>query len=152
MHGENLERNWGWVRNFLVASAIGYNPGVRRIAIWLDGFGLDVLLRPHVEVVVAALPGEVRDDFVGDPAFTMYDFEPGERAVALVPVGLPTRARASRCVVLKRTLRRRPEAFIRYVIAHELAHAHLRNRGRSPGEDPEFAADSLAAAWGFPRP
>src|SRR5438034_4124739 len=105
MHGENLERNWGWVRNFLVASAIGYNPGVRRIAIWLDGFGLDAVLRPHVEAVVLALPGEVREDFVGDREFMLYDFEPGERAVAHVPVGMPGRARASRCVVLKRTLR-----------------------------------------------
>jgi len=57
-----------------------------------------------------------------------------------------------RSVVLKRTLRYRPEEFVRYVIAHELAHAHLRNGGRSPGEDPEVAADSLAEAWGFPRP
>jgi hypothetical protein len=38
------------------------------------------------------------------------------------------------------------------VIAHELAHAHLRNGGRHPEEDPEHAADSLAADWGFPRP
>jgi hypothetical protein len=38
------------------------------------------------------------------------------------------------------------------VIAHELAHAHLRNQGRFPGDDPEHAADALAAGWGFPRP
>ena len=57
-----------------------------------------------------------------------------------------------RSVVLKRTLRHRPIAFVRWVIAHELAHAHLRNGGRHPGEDPEHAADSLAAAWGFPKP
>jgi len=49
-------------------------------------------------------------------------------------------------------LRRRPENFIRWVIAHELAHAHLRNAGRHKDEDPEHAADSLAADWGFPRP
>jgi predicted SprT family Zn-dependent metalloprotease len=55
-------------------------------------------------------------------------------------------------VVLKRTLLFRSVAFTRYIIAHELAHAHLRNRGRTDQEDPEFAADSLAADWGFPRP
>jgi hypothetical protein len=38
------------------------------------------------------------------------------------------------------------------VIAHELAHAHLRNRGRWVGDDPEVAADSLAADWGWPKP
>jgi len=54
--------------------------------------------------------------------------------------------------VLKRTLRLRPQPFVRYVIAHELAHAHLRNRGRWEAEDPEHAADALAAEWGFPRP
>ena len=65
---------------------------------------------------------------------------------------MPWAARSSRSVVLKRTLRRGPTDFVRYVIAHELAHAHLRNGGRYPGEDPEAAADALAAEWGFPRP
>jgi hypothetical protein len=41
---------------------------------------------------------------------------------------------------------------VRWVIAHELAHAHLRNGGRWLGDDPEHAADALAAGWGFPRP
>jgi hypothetical protein len=43
-------------------------------------------------------------------------------------------------------------SFVRWVIAHELAHAHLRNCGRWEGDDPEHAADDLAARWGFPRP
>ena len=55
-------------------------------------------------------------------------------------------------VVLKRTLCRRPIEFVRWVIAHELAHAHLRNGGRWAGDDPERAADALAAGWGFPKP
>ena len=54
--------------------------------------------------------------------------------------------------ILKRTLRSRPDGFIKWVIAHELAHAHLRNAGRWPGEDPERAADAVAAEWGFARP
>ena len=54
--------------------------------------------------------------------------------------------------MLKRTLRTGRRPFVRWVIAHELAHAHLRNGGRWPGDDPEHAADALAAGWGFPRP
>jgi len=121
--------------------------GYPMIETWLERFNLDEILRPHVHAVILALPRAVQEDFVLDPSFTLYDFEPGPLAVAQVPVTLP-----GRCVVLKRTLRKRPVEFIRYVIAHELAHSHLRNRGRIPGEDPEHAADSLAASWGFPRP
>ena len=42
--------------------------------------------------------------------------------------------------------------FLGSLLAHELAHAYLRNEGRWPGDDPEAAADALAAEWGFPRP
>ena len=119
---------------------------------WLARFELDAFLYAHVAGVMAGLPGEVRDDLVGDPAFMLCDYEPGPGVVAHIPVGSPGRMRASRSVVLKRTLRRRPASFVRYVIAHELAHAHLRNAGRWPGEDPEHAADALAAQWGYPRP
>ena len=118
---------------------------------WLAGFGLDEFLHHEVAGVIGVLPGHVRDDFVSDPSFTLFDYEPG--LVMHVPVRLPQgRGRSSRSVVLKRTLARRPLPFVRYVIAHELAHAHLRNAGRYPGEDPEYAADALAAEWGFPRP
>ena len=58
----------------------------------------------------------------------------------------------SRLVALERSLTARSHAFAHCVIAHEFAHALLRNRGRHPREDPEVAADSLAAAWGFRRP
>ena len=119
---------------------------------WLDGFALDEFLRREVAGVLARLPDHVRDDFVCDPGFVLYDYEPAAGAMTVVPVGPPRRNAAGRSVVLKRTLRRRPEAFVRYVIAHELAHAHLRNAGRWPGEDPERAADALAAEWGCPRP
>ena len=117
---------------------------------WLATFNLDEFLRDHLADVMAALPGLVREDLVGDPNFRLADYEPGAHAFH-VPVGLPGRNRSSRSVVLKRSLRRRPQAFVRYVIAHELAHAHLRNAGRWPGEDPELAADALAAEWGYPR-
>ena len=119
---------------------------------WLSRFGLDESLVGHVACVFARLPGPVREDFVADPAFVLSDYEPRPGAAVHVVVGAPRRNAAGRSVLLKRTLRRRPEAFVRYVIAHELAHAHLRNAGRWPGDDPEHAADALAAEWGFPRP
>ena len=123
---------------------------------WLKEFGLDAFLHDEVACVLGTLPHHVREDFVTDPAFTLFDYEPSPGVAFHVPVRLPRggsgKTGASRSVVLKRTLARRPLPFVRYVIAHELAHAHLRNAGRFPGEDPEHAADALAAEWGFPRP
>ena len=118
---------------------------------WVAAFGLEPFLCIHVASVIEALPEHVRHDFLGDPGFMLFDYEPSS-APAHIPLSPPSGRRPSRCVVLKRTLRRRPENFIRWVIAHELAHAHLRNAGRHAGEDPEHAADSLAADWGFPKP
>jgi hypothetical protein len=118
---------------------------------WLANFPMDERLRSHVACVMNTLPAQVQADFTGDPGFAVADYEPGPGMVVRVAVGAPGRNRSGRAVVLKRTLGRRPPAFIRYVIAHELAHAHLRNRGRWPGDDPESAADALAAAWGFPK-
>jgi hypothetical protein len=121
---------------------------------WLVSFGLDEFLHREVAGVIGTLPGHVRDDFLDDPAFTLFDYEPHPGLTMHVPVRLPRGYSGSggRSVVLKRTLTRRPLPFVRYVIAHELAHAHLRNAGRFPGEDPEHAADALAAEWGFPKP
>jgi hypothetical protein len=120
---------------------------------WLGRFGLHEFLHHEVAGVLRTLPGHVRDDFVGDPCFTLFDYDPRPGLVTHVPVGLPrARGASGRSVVLKRTLTCRPLPFVRWVIAHELAHAHLRNAGRFPGEDPEHAADALAREWGFPRP
>lgn len=118
---------------------------------WLDGFGLDAAIRALVAGVFTDLPQAVREEFLMDPSFRLCDVEPGP-AGTHIRVGAPARGLPARSVVLKRSLRRRSPAFARYVIAHELAHAHLRNRGRHPSEDPELAADSLAALWGHPRP
>jgi len=118
---------------------------------WLRPFALDEHLHAHTAEVIAALPELVRRDLMDDPAFSMCDVEPG-RAYH-VPVRLSSKRRGpGRAVVLKRTLRSRPVPFVRWVIAHELAHAHLRNGGRWPGDDPERAADALAGNWGFPKP
>src|SRR5215218_10037810 len=108
---------------------------------WLRPFELDEHLRTHTAEVVASLPDAVREDLMGDPAFSMCDYDPGGLAYH-VPVKFPAPRGPSRAVVLKRTLRNRPKAFVTWVIAHELAHAHLRNAGRWPGDDPEHAADA----------
>ncbi|HEX8524777.1 MAG TPA: hypothetical protein VF669_21170 [Tepidisphaeraceae bacterium] len=118
---------------------------------WLDQFELDGEIRARAAEVLGALPGEVLLDFLHDPAFVICDYEPGPGKSFLVPMRLGVK-RPGRAVVLKRTLRSRPEDFARWVIAHELAHAHLRNGGRFEGDDPEVAADALAATWGFPKP
>jgi Zn-dependent protease with chaperone function len=114
---------------------------------WLARFGLDALIGEHLAVVLGALPPEIRSDFMDDPAFAVCDYDAGPQVVLHVPIKLP-----GRCIVLKRSLCRRPTPFARWVIAHELAHAYLRHGGRHKGEDPEHAADSLAADWGFPKP
>lgn len=120
---------------------------------WLDGFSLDVAIRDHVLTVLTTLPRDVTADFLDDPAFHLSDYEPMPGHGYHVRVNIPAaRGRASRSIVLKRTLRNRRPDFVRWVIAHELAHAHLRNAGRFQGEDPERAADALAAQWGHPKP
>ena len=58
----------------------------------------------------------------------------------------------SRSVVLKPRLAVCPEAFAHSVIAHELAHAYLHNGGWGEIDDPEAAADAMAASWGFSKP
>jgi hypothetical protein len=124
----------------------------RDVNIWLDGFGLDDFVRQHVLNVLGTLPTDVQSDLIDDPAFFLSDYEPMPGRAFHVRVAIPIARSASRSVVLKRTLRHRSPDFVRWVIAHELAHAHLRNAGRFPGEDPERAADALAEQWGHPRP
>jgi len=119
---------------------------------WLTAFGLDETLASHAAVVISQLPEEVRADLVFDPGFQMSDYDPTPGKMTWVRVAAPGAKSAGRSVLLKRTLSHRPAPFVRWVIAHELAHAHLRNAGRWPGDDPEHAADALAAQWGFPRP
>lgn len=123
-----------------------------RFAQRLSAFPLHDDLRGHVEAVMVAIPPAVLEDLLDDPAFRLADYDPLAGRTFTVPVGFGGRGKPGRAVVLKQTVLRRPLAFVRWVIAHELAHAHLRNAGRFPGEDPEHAADALAEEWGFPRP
>ena len=119
---------------------------------WLACFGLHDCLRGHTAHVLGRLPAHVLTDIMGDPGVVFYDYDPAPGAVMHVPVKIPGKSGASRSIVLKRTLCHREPNFVQWLIAHELAHAHLRNGGRWPGDDPEIAADSLAFEWGFPRP
>jgi hypothetical protein len=119
---------------------------------WLSSFSLDACICEHLVAVVERLPENVRIDLMEDPAFTICDFEPGPGVIFHVPMRFTKRGKPGRSIVLKRTIKRRSVPFARWVIAHELAHAYLRHGGRFPDEDPELAADSLAAEWGFPKP
>ena len=122
------------------------------IETWLQSFRLDSAPQSHTAHVLRQLPDDVRIDIMGEGGVVFYDYDPGPGVIMQVPVNSPGPAGASRSIVLKRTLRNRPANFVHWLIAHELAHAHLRNAGRWPGDDPEVAADSLARQWGFPRP
>ena len=119
---------------------------------WLGAFPLDGWIRDHVAAVFLNLPDEVRADLMDDPEFVVCDFDPGPNAMLEVPVRFSGGGNPGRSIVLKRTIKLKSVPFARWVIAHELAHAYLRHEGRWPHEDPEHAADSLAAAWGFPNP
>ena len=85
-----------------------------------------------------------------------------EDALALVE-GLPAQVRATVQAVPPGHLRRRPEPFGRYVIAHELAHVLQVSRGQQLRPQPhwlgetvayalspvEREADEIALRWGF---
>src|SRR5213592_3775772 len=95
------------------SSLPSYDPGVPAdIDHWLRPFALDERLHLHAAEVLALLPGHVRDDLMGDPAFVMCDYEPGPGVVFNVPLRFPApRGGPGRAVVLKRTLRGRPREF-----------------------------------------
>ena len=78
---------------------------------------------------------------------SLDDCEPGRgRTVMLAK---PSKNGASRAVVLKPRLENCSDAFTCYIIAHELAHAHLLNGGWGEITCREAAADALASTWGF---
>ncbi len=112
----------------------------------------DETLKERVVHVFSALPEDVQKEFMQDPGFSIGTYDTGRSGGARLLIPSPQAARGSRLVALEGSLRARSRAFAHYVIAHEFAHALLWNRGRHLGEDPEIAADSVAAEWGFPRP
>lgn len=110
-------------------------------------------LLARVRSVVSCLPPHVSTELLGDPAFHLAEdnYAPGRGRSVWIASPHPA-SNGSRSVVLKPRLADCDEAFAHWVIAHELAHAHLRNGGWGEISDPEHAADALAESWGFPRP
>lgn len=110
-------------------------------------------LQQRVLSVLQSLPEDVQRDFLDDPRFgvAIDNFEPGKGWTLFMPTPGPP-GQGSRRVVLKPKLDGAPEAFAKYIIAHEFAHAFLRNGGWGEITDVEEAADALAASWGFHRP
>ena len=120
---------------------------------YLEAFHGHETLSRRVLLVLNALPEGVQRDFLDDARFrvALETHVPGRGWTVLMdspgPVGSD-----SRCVVLRSKLGELGEAFACYVIAHEFAHAFLRNGGWGEIADSEAAADALAASWGFHRP
>lgn len=118
----------------------------------LDAFTDGDPLRHRLKTVLEALPPQVLEDFLEDPRFRITPLS-SKRDATNTLLALPAAdGRGSRCVVLKQRLASCSHSFSLYVIAHELAHAHLHNGPWGDIADPEEAADALAASWGFVRP
>lgn len=120
---------------------------------YLESFADCEPLRDRVLVVLNQLPELVQRDFLDDPRFrvTLENFVPGKGWTLWMATPGP-QGEGSRCVVLRPRLANCSEAFAFYVIAHEFAHAFLRNGAWGDITDVEEAADALAASWGFVRP
>ena len=114
--------------------------------------GKDPLV-PRIVAVLQRLPRAVLKDFLEDSRFRlrMDDFVSGQGRTVWM-ASPESGGNGSRCVVLRPSLASCREEFAHYVIAHELAHAHLRNGSWGAIEEPEEAADALAGTWGFDRP
>lgn len=110
-------------------------------------------LKQRLSWVLRALPEAVQHDFIEDETFriTLEDYTPGS-GWKLFMACPPSGVMVSRCVVLRAKLNEASVDFTDYVIAHEFAHAFLRNGGWGEITDIEQAADALAASWGFVRP
>lgn len=121
-----------------------------RVAAWI-GTGL---IAERVVYVLSGLPSPVSTDLLDDPCFhiELDSYRPGLGRQVWIAVPLTVGWKGSRTIVLKHRLADCAADFAHYVIAHELAHAHLWNGGWGEITDREEAADALAASWGFPQP
>lgn len=120
---------------------------------YLEPFADYPALQQRVLSVLQQLPDEVQRDFLDDPRFgvAIDNYEPGTGWTLFMPTPGPL-GQGSRRVVLRPKLDKASEQFASYIIAHEFAHAFLRNGGWGEITDVEEAADALAASWGFHRP
>ena len=122
-------------------------------AAYLESFSEYPVLQQRVLFVLEQLPSEVQRDFLEDPRFgvTIDNYEPETGWSFLMPAPGPP-GNGSRCVILRPKLATSSAECATYVIAHEFAHAFLRNGGWGEITDIEEAADAMAASWGFCRP
>jgi hypothetical protein len=122
-------------------------------SIYIAPFADFPVLQQRILNVLKALPKDVQLDFLEDHRFgvAIDNYEPGKGWSLFMPTPGPP-GQGSRRVVLRPKLNVLPEAFSNYVIAHEFAHAFLRNGAWGDITDVEEAADALAASWGFVRP
>lgn len=102
--------------------------------------------------ILRSLPGEVLSDFISDATFRIEPERVTEGQRTTMFMACPTGRNISRCVILRAKLEHAKADFANYVIAHELAHAYLRNGGWQEFTDREEAADALAKHWGYPKP
>ena len=111
-----------------------------RFETWLAAFNLQATLHAHARCVFLALPDDVLNDFVGDPAFTMIDYDHAPGIAMEVPVGAPVARRASRSVVLKRSLGARPAAFgTSRTCAGRFHSDHEQDHARGDSRHPVFS-------------
>ena len=112
------------------------------------------VLAERIVHVLWTMPQDVVAGLLTDPCFQIAidNYVPGRGGTVWMACPGDSSWKGSRSVVLRRRLVGAIEAFAHYVIAHELAHAHLWNGAWGKITDPEEAADGLAATWGFPRP
>lgn len=122
-------------------------------AVYAEPFAEYPELQRRVLWVLENLPSEVQRDFLDDARFgvELDNYQPGIGWTLFMPTPGPP-GQGSRRVVLRPRLNHTSEPFALYVIAHEFAHAFLRNGGWGTITDIEEAADALAASWGFNRP
>lgn len=120
---------------------------------YIEPFAEYPLLQQRILAVLESLPTNVQQDFLEDPRFgvAIDNYEPGKGWTLFMPTPGPP-GQGSRRVVLRPKLNYASEGFANYIIAHEFAHAFLRNGGWGEITDVEEAADALAATWGYVRP
>ena len=119
---------------------------------YLSAFAALPVLRERVSRVLDSLPSNVQNDFLGDSRFRVtLETRSGNGWSVWMPTPGPIGS-GSRCVVLRERLENTGDEFACYVIAHEFAHAFLRNGGWGEITDREEAADALAASWGYAKP
>ncbi|MCI0692246.1 hypothetical protein L0337_09620 [candidate division KSB1 bacterium] len=124
-----------------------------QLATFVERYVKHPILRQRISAVLESLPTEVVQDILNDGRFTMVVYDPRNGPQTNFHIPLPgVGDEGSRMIAWKVSLAEAPLDFANYVIAHEFAHAYLRNRGRTHDEDPEDAADALAAEWGYDKP